>query len=71
MNVPSENPDREKASNIMKYNVVALDAHKPALLVTPLCDVPGRAQMVELTDQEAIMMAANLLSSVNLNRKEE
>ena len=71
MNVPSENPDMEKETKIMKYNVVALDTHIPTLLVTPINGVAGRGQMVELTEQAAIMMIANLASSVQLNRKEE
>jgi len=77
MKTPSENPDMgkhtfpAKATFNMKYNVVALDTRKPTLLVTPNNGVPGRGVMVELDDQAAIMMAANLLSSVQLNRKEE
>ena len=50
----------------MKYNVVAIKSDKPTLSITS----KGRAQLVELTNQQAVMMAANLLNSVNLNRKE-
>ena len=55
----------------MKYNVVAIKANKPTLSITPIVlEVGERAQLVELTNQQAVMMAANLLNSVNLNRKE-
>jgi|TARA_R110001632_G_scaffold2618_4_gene11558 hypothetical protein len=53
----------------MKYNVVAIKSDKPTLSITSIV-LEGRAQLVELTNQQAVMMAANLLNSVNLNRKE-
>jgi len=55
----------------MKYNVVALDTPKPTLLVTPINGVAGRGQMVEISDQAAFKMIANLASSIQLDRKEE
>lgn len=71
MNEPSENPDMEKETKVMNYSVIALIDRKPALHVMPVCGVNGRLVRVELTDEEAFVMATNLMQSIQLNRKEE
>jgi len=56
----------------MTYNIVAIKSTKPTLSVTPMImEVGGRSILVELTDQQALQMAAILLGAINLKRKEE